>query len=217
MRLCSYTVVNDCGFAPNPFGGYCTLAACTPNHQGIRLAAGDWLVGHASAARGHGLIYAMEVAEVLDLDAYYNDPRFARKKPRLDRHWRDACGDNIYHRGADGRWQQDYSLFHRGRDILVQDTRNAIAYIGKEFYYFGSEPGEIPERFAVIIRDRHGCKCSYPERLAQGFVAWLRGNFPPGIRADPRDLDWVQDLDKSLQPSGRPSCFAGVRRQQGGP
>lgn len=41
MRLCSYTVVHGTGFAPNPFGRYCTLAACTPNHQGIKLSQGD--------------------------------------------------------------------------------------------------------------------------------------------------------------------------------
>ena len=26
--------------APNPFGGYCTLAACTPNHQDVQLCRG---------------------------------------------------------------------------------------------------------------------------------------------------------------------------------
>ena len=33
VRLCSYVVKYDTGFAPNPFWGFCTLAACTPNHQ----------------------------------------------------------------------------------------------------------------------------------------------------------------------------------------
>jgi len=79
MRLCSYTITHDAGFAPNPFGEYCTVAACTPNHQGVRLHRGDWLAGHATADRGQGLIYAMKVTEVLNFDAYYNDPRFEYK------------------------------------------------------------------------------------------------------------------------------------------
>src|SRR5205823_10069139 len=98
MRLCSYVVVGDTGFAPNPFHGYCTLAACTPNHQGLRLEKGDWLLGHDSAKRGQGLVYAMKVSEVLDFDAYYRDTRFQAKIPRFDKTWREACGDNIYYR-----------------------------------------------------------------------------------------------------------------------
>ena len=33
MKICTYTMTSDTGFAPNPFYGYCTLAACTPNHM----------------------------------------------------------------------------------------------------------------------------------------------------------------------------------------
>jgi len=43
QSLYSYVVRYDSGFAPNPFGGYCTLATCKPE---IRKTAqlGDWLV-----------------------------------------------------------------------------------------------------------------------------------------------------------------------------
>lgn len=187
MRLCSYTVVHDTGFAPNPFAGYCTLAACTPNHQGVRLATGDWLAGHATAAAGHGLIYAMEVSEALDFDAYYADPRFALKKPRFDRTWREACGDNIYHRAADGGWLQDRTLFHADPAYRAQDTRHSTVFVAERFFYFGAAAPAIPARFRAIIRDRQGCKCSYPADVAAGFVAWLCEAFTPGIRSEPRD------------------------------
>lgn len=82
MRFCSYVVVHDGGFAPNPFAGYCTLAACTPNHQGLRLKKGDWLLGHGSAETGNRLIYAMQVADVLDFDDYFHARQFAAKKPQ---------------------------------------------------------------------------------------------------------------------------------------
>src|SRR5262245_31415483 len=44
VRLYSYVVARDYGFAPNPFYGFCTLATCKPD---IRRTAdiGDWIVG----------------------------------------------------------------------------------------------------------------------------------------------------------------------------
>ena len=212
MRLCSYTVVYDCGFAPNPFADYCTLAACTPNHQGIHLDPGDWIVGHATADRGQGLVYAMEVSEVLDFDAYYNDLRFEQKKPRFDRTWREACGDNIYHRGVGGVWKQDRSLFHDCPEDIAKDTRHPVVLVSERFHYFGANAPTIPERFASLIRDRHGCKCAYPPDLAQAFVAWLRANFAQGVLGEPRDLEWVQRLTNRCS---RRRSRSGVLRRAG--
>lgn len=47
MKLYSYIVARDYGFAPNPFFGICTLATCK---QKIRSAAnvGDWVIGTGS-------------------------------------------------------------------------------------------------------------------------------------------------------------------------
>lgn len=44
LKLYSYVVARDFGFAPNPFHGYCTLATCKPD---IRATAsvGDWVIG----------------------------------------------------------------------------------------------------------------------------------------------------------------------------
>lgn len=192
MRLCTYTITHDAGFAPNPFGAYCTVAACTPNHQGIRLSRGDWLVGHATADRGCGLIYAMEVTDVLEFDTYYNDPRFEYKKPRFDRTWREARGDNIYYLADDGVWAQHRpTLFHGTPQNRAQDTRHPRVFISERFYYFGAEPPMIPQHFGTLVRDRQGCKCSYPEELIRTFVKWLQANFEPGVHANPRDLEQV--------------------------
>jgi hypothetical protein len=193
MRLCSYAITHDAGFAPNPFGGFCTVAACTPNHQGIRLSRDDWLVGHATADRGQGLIYAMKVSEVLDFDTYYSDPRFEHKKPRFDRTWREARGDNIYYLVGDSVWAQHHlTLFHGTAQNRAQDTRHPRVFISEDFYYFGAEAPAIPERFGKLIRDRQGCKCSYPEELARTFVQWLQANFEPGVHANPRDLEQAE-------------------------
>ena len=66
MKLSAYIMTSDTGFAPNPFGRYCTLACCKAT---IRRHAeeGDVIVGVASAGfpkPGH-LIYAMKVKYVL--------------------------------------------------------------------------------------------------------------------------------------------------------
>ncbi len=66
MKLFTYVVARDYGFAPNPFYGYCTLATCKPQ---IRSTAsiGHWVIGTGVKTKydlaGH-LIYAMKVDEV---------------------------------------------------------------------------------------------------------------------------------------------------------
>lgn len=186
MRLCSYTVVHDYGFAPNPFWGRCTLAACTPNHQGIRLEPGVWIMGHSDAAHGKRLVYAMRLAEVLGLDAYFHDERFQRKKPRLDRTWKEECGDNIYYREG-GEWVQAPTLFHDDDKRRAQDTSYAIVFISNHFYYFGENAIEIPAKFAGLVRDRQGCKVNHDADLVKAFIAWLKSSFTPGRHGNPRD------------------------------
>jgi hypothetical protein len=49
-KLFSYVVDHDNGFAPNPFGGLCTLAKCkygTPAKRNVVELAneGDWVIG----------------------------------------------------------------------------------------------------------------------------------------------------------------------------
>ena len=64
MRLFTYIIVHDTGFAPNPFWRYCTLACCKPVIR--RTAAkGDWIVGISPKNSGNRLIYAMKVTEEL--------------------------------------------------------------------------------------------------------------------------------------------------------
>src|SRR5262249_7733821 len=105
MRLCSYVVAIDGGFAPNPFWRFRTLAACTQNHQGLRMEKGDWILGNSSKDTGQRIVYAMKISEVLDFDVYYRDKRFARKKAS-NRGWREWCGDNMYFTNEAREWVQ---------------------------------------------------------------------------------------------------------------
>ena len=97
MRLYSYVVARDYGFAPNPFHGICTLATCKPR---IRRSAevGDWIIGTGSKPNGMQgqLIYAMKVTDSCTFDEYWTNPSFQCKKPNLRGSLKQAYGDNIY-------------------------------------------------------------------------------------------------------------------------
>lgn len=141
MRLYSYVVARDFGFAPNPFHGVCTLATCKPR---IRRAAqmGDWVIGTGSKRHGRQrqLVYAMKVAEVLTFDEYWNAPRFECKKPNLSGSRKQAFGDNIYHTDRDA-WAQEnshhsYGTGQRNPNNVRRDTCPNRVLIADCFAYF---------------------------------------------------------------------------------
>ena len=84
MRLFSYVVARDYGFAPNPFFGVCTLATCKPEIRKT-ASAGDWIIGTGSSQKGRQgyLVYAMCLTETMTFNEYWEDKRFQRKKPNL--------------------------------------------------------------------------------------------------------------------------------------
>ena len=185
-KLCSYIVREDTGLAPNPFWGVCTLAVCTPNHQGSRLSVGNWIAGFLSKKRGHRFLYAMEISEILGLDEYYDDDRYASKKPDLRGSWQERCGDNFYRRSTDGGWIQHRNRFHLTDGYKVQDTRHARVFIGKRFWYRGKAAVAAPSKFLPLIGGR-GARVNHPPALAHQFVAWVSSEFQPGVADVPND------------------------------
>ncbi|MFH1218838.1 MAG: hypothetical protein V1694_00060, partial [Candidatus Eisenbacteria bacterium] len=153
MRLFSYIVARDYGFAPNPFYGWCTLATCK---QRIRAPAniGDWIVGTGAKTKydlsGH-IIFAMQVCEILSFDGYWTESRFACKKPVLNGSLKQVYGDNIYHRRG-GNWTQadsHHSLeggLPNDRNI-DRDTSTNCVLVGSRFVYFGASAPVIPRVF----------------------------------------------------------------------
>ena len=87
MKLYSYVVATDCGFAPNPFYDFCTLATCKPDIR-ERATVGDWVIGTGSGAkekqRNGYLVFAMRVTETMSFDEYWKDIRFCNKRPDTD-------------------------------------------------------------------------------------------------------------------------------------
>lgn len=153
MRLYSYVVRYDSGFAPNPFYGWCTLATC--KHR-IRQSAqvGDWIIGTGSAnrqiRRGGHLVYAMRVTQAMTFSDYDADPRFQSKKPYRQGSRKQSCGDNIYYRNAaDTQWLQRDS-FHsntdgtRRADHVQRDTGGDRVLASECFVYYGGAGPRIP-------------------------------------------------------------------------
>jgi hypothetical protein len=185
VRLYSYVVRHDIGFAPNPFYGWCTLGPCKPV---IRrgAAVGDWIIGTGSRRNdleGH-LVYAMRVEEVLDFNSYWNDPRFSRKRPNLRGSLKQSFGDNIYHRDANGVWQQENSRHSlddgsANSGHIKIDTEADAVLAGQEFVYFGRNGPEVPDRFRSecamdLVHSGRGHRCRFPQAQVDGVVAWIR-------------------------------------------
>ena len=199
MRLFSYVVARDYGFAPNPFFGICTLATCKPK---IRMAAtaGDWVVGTGSRmqSRKEFLVFVMCVSEAMRFNEYWNDPRFLRKRPNLKGSVKQAFGDNIYFKDENGRWHQQDShhsyLGGKSNPYNIQrDTSADRVLIGNKYVYWGSRGPKIPEGFrdynGLDICSGRGYKCKFPADFVEDFIRWFHSLDIHGCQGEP--LDWL--------------------------
>ncbi len=196
MRLYSYVVRYDVGFAPNPFHGWCTLATCKPE---IRRAAvpGDWLVGTGSKTnRAEGrLVHAMRVEQVLTFEQYWDDPRFATKKPVRTASVKRAYGDNVYHRDGDGQWLQEDSRhsFPDGTPNpghVKRDTSANVVLVASQFTYFGGDGPAVPlglrQGEMDLVHQGRSHRCKFPSSVRDAAIEWIQ-SLPQGVHGDPRD------------------------------
>lgn len=197
MKLYSYIIPRDYGFAPNPFNGYCTLATCK---QVIRNTAqvGDWVIGTGSKSTHNipgRLIYAMRVSEKLEFNDYWNDSRFQVKKPHMNCSLKQAFGDNIYHFDkVANQWFQENShhSYENGTinyNNLNRDTKHPFVLISNHFFYFGSNNVKIPDSLISVCATTQGHKSNHDPRLVKGFIKWLERRFQPGLIGNPIQFD----------------------------
>ncbi|HVR46909.1 MAG TPA: hypothetical protein VMT95_09805 [Candidatus Binatia bacterium] len=198
MKLYSYVIARDFGFAPNPFYGFCTLATCKPR---IRKGAsiGDWIVGTGSTKydlHGH-LVYAMRVTEDLAFDDYWSDPRFVHKRPNLRGSLKQWFGDNIYHRNPrTGRWIQENSHHSRGtgrpfKSNIDHDTQTDRVLISDDFVYFGGSAPRIPAPFRTgnkLWKNGASHKGNFTDAYIERVVEWLRSLGSWGCVGDPAEF-----------------------------
>ena len=193
MRLYSYILTHDTGFAPNPFHGFCTLATCKPR---IRKTAreGDWIIGTGSksihAVRGRidrsgYLVYAMQITDVLTFDEYWNDPRFRDKRPVKGAGKKWECGDNIYYRDPRTNQLEQYECSYHCPADKGQDTKTDRVLISDDFIYWGGDGPQMPPEFADLVSTTQGHKCRFPEADVLKFVRWLRATGDTGVVGKP--------------------------------
>ena len=199
MKLHSYVVRYDSGFAPNPFYGYCSLVTCKPDIR-RSAAVGDWVVGSGSAdqtiRRGGHLVYAMRITEALNFQQYDSDPRFQSKKPYRTGSRMQSCGDNIYLRDEnDSRWMQRDS-FHsnfdgtQNFDHTAKDTNVDRMLISNDFVYFGGYgpllPPELRDFNGIdVCKSGRGHSCFDNPQLIEAFASWVRSLGVIGFQSAP--------------------------------
>jgi hypothetical protein len=185
-KLYTYIVKIDSGLAPNPFGGWCTLAVCTPNHQGSAVKPGDWIAGFSPKEAGYQFIYAMRVDERIHMNEYFRDPRFESKRPIMSGGWKQKCGDNFYYQDEKGNWHQLPNPYHQG--MMEKDTRVPYVFVGQEFWYLGSARIDVPEEYLTMVGGR-SARVNHPVGLPEKFMNWVRSKFSLGIKAEPLDAE----------------------------
>jgi hypothetical protein len=194
----SYKIARDFGFAPNPFGGYCTLANCKPKIR-RKAEVGDWIIGCGSCGLKnlHHIIYVMQITEKLTYNQYWNDSRFQYKKPLLNGSLTQIHGDNIYYQDdLTEVWYQansHHSLEDGGENEgnRITDTGGKHVLISDNFYYFGRNHFEVPDEFKAVTcgrRDRDFISKKIPSLTGEKFIQWLKKNQVRGIHGDP--LNW---------------------------
>jgi hypothetical protein len=203
-ELLSYVMTSDTGFAPNPFHGWCTTAACK---YCLRLMAqkGDWVMGTTSSSRDRGMggagkiIYVMQVEEVLTIGSYFGDERFEAKKPYQDDHHDYLHGDNIYEPLKEGGFRQLENPNHDGRNVEY-DLKGRNVLVSRRFWYWGRCAPYIGDRFSSLIWKRPPGVGRYPTceqrtlrsgcsgRAFQEFITWVETMWPQGgILGEPFD------------------------------
>lgn len=197
MRLHSYVVKIDDGFAPNPFYGYCTLATCMLKIR-RHAAVGDWIVGTGSKQKNRqgSLVYAMRITEKIIYDSYWQDPRFEDKRPSLFQSVRKSRGDNIYHKAPGSNvWLQEDSCHsnHNGTPDpahIVHDTKCDNVLISNDFLYHGGGPVILIPSFngVSICNVGIGHRSNFDDVTVGAFVEWIKSLGEWGYRYDP--LGW---------------------------
>jgi hypothetical protein len=203
VKLHSYVVARDYGFAPNPFFGVCTLATCKPGIRGV-AQIGDWVVGTGSKKHGRdkNIVYAMRVTEAMTFNRYWTDSRFQPKKPNLRGSKKQAFGDNIYSKDARTTLWCQANSHHSLNDgspnesNVAADTSADRVLISDDFVYWGGSGPLLPQRFLrygtedINLCAGRGHKNNFPPGFVQQFIAWIRSLDVKGYAGEP--LDWCR-------------------------
>jgi hypothetical protein len=217
LRLFSYKLTHDTGFAPNPFFGILTLATCKPRIRKVK-EEGDWIAGFTSqqlcprdSVGEERLVYLMEVNEKIPFSRYFFDPRFLRKIPDLQE---PECiykaGDNIYRplcqRPSDiGDFEQLPNPYHKEKD-KQKDLSGKYVLASDRFFYFGGDAVPIPGEVRPEVpkgQSAHG-SLTHDQMRAHRFLDYVLTKYTVGVHGAPHkwpegDLSWRCRSENYLQ------------------
>lgn len=197
MSIYAYKITRDYGFAPNPFGEYCSLACCKP-HIRKKAVVNDWIIGTGAVENGllNHLIFLMKVTEKLTFQEYWEDERFKYKKPVLNGSLKQIHGDNIYH-SENGEWFQldSHHSFHNGLlndGNLQQDLSGEFVLISDCFVYFGEQNIKVPEKYIELCpnKKQRDYITIRNEGLAEEFISSILNKYKEGLIGTP--IHWKE-------------------------
>lgn len=202
MKFIGYRMTHDTGFAPNPFFGALTLATCKPTIRRTKIE-GDWVAGFVSKAlaknsknqgvttvREEGLVYLMKIGEIIPLDDYFNDLRFAKKKPiKNNPNPIKRSGDNIYRKINGEYFQLPNNSHDNDLETITHDSSgdNVLIADMNESYYFGRKcpiPEGGWEKIGFRFSKGRTFYCS-ADNLANIKKFLYEKGFKPGIHGEP--------------------------------
>ena len=134
MKLRSYKMTHDTGFAPNICGNTLSLATCKPKIRQI-CNIDEWIAGFTSK-KVNGkqviekrLIYLAKVSDKINFAEFWH--YFEHKRPN-----RVENGDNIYK--PSGKNYEQMPNAHHGEFCKENDLKADNVLLCYEFYYFGA-------------------------------------------------------------------------------
>jgi hypothetical protein len=196
-----YAVSYDLGFAPNPFGGLCSLACCKPDIR-ERAQVGDWIIGLTGTKIPPAMrvVFAMLVTSDMTFDQYWAAPEHLPRRPKRNGTQKKLVGDNIYHRDTkDSPWQQQDSVHSledgtQSADNTDHDTRINRVLLSTEFVYFGSLAEALPANVSNELNYTRNARnyYRYDALDARALLEWLKTKIaatPRAVLADPINFD----------------------------
>jgi len=218
MRLFSYKLTHDTGFAPNPFFGFLTLANCKPLIRRHKII-GDWIAGFTSDKLcgdnigDERLIYLMHITNKITYYEYFNAQKYKIKIPDLQHNdFIYKSGDNIY----SPLNEYDYSLenvttiknmnhwdFKNDCECMknkIKDLPGIYVLISDDFYYFGKNAIVIDKQIRPDVpfgMAAHGVQTKNINKAIQ-FIEFIKNNYKKGIHGIPHmwpqnDISWKNE------------------------
>lgn len=196
MKIFSYVIARDFGFAPNPFYNFCSLATCKPVIR-KRAEIGDWIIGTGSNQLScqNKLLYAMQVTDKITYNDYWVNPRYECKKPIINGSLKQMYGDNIYYKNENNKWHQAHS--HHSLENgsinkynLERDTQSEYVLISSNYFYFGNKFINIPDDLIMhLCKKGPGFRYVKEQKAIDFIINEIPKTYSKRIISDPIQFD----------------------------